>query len=323
MTEKSIYVWNMPALPAGRATLRATLLAIGCEKIWVKAGGDDGYAWIPSQINKPGWLRPQWTSDWLAPFQPIQSAPWFYVWPRESEFGAIVRALKERQADEVALNPETEWRVQSSANHFRSLGEANAWAEWWVEQLRAALRATFGREYRIGFSGVPSWADFPYEGFANACDFAHPQHYWPGDIMARGEDQVNAHLRRAGTGKPCVPILTVAREYDDAGAFALAESALRDFPDLDGFSGWVAGEHPFQADVMRRAYLLLPATDGQSNPPRPEGWLNVGQADTFLWPDGEGVIVEREVVYYNGEKRKYYRRTWHHERGYGDWEEIA
>lgn len=256
--ERSIYVWNMPRLPVARLALKATLVAIGCETVWVKAGGDDGYAWVPAQPNPPSWLIPQWTDAYAADFRGLRCLPWFYVWPRVAEYDAIVRALQSRMADEIVLNPETEWRVQSDKNPFRNLAAANTFAKSWVAALRASLFAAFGRDFRIGFSGVPSWADFPYEGFAEACDFAHPQHYWHKELMARGEDQVGAHLRRVGKAKPCIPILTVAREYDDAGAFALAETAIRDYPEIQGFSGWVAGDNPFQSEVMRKAYRLLP-----------------------------------------------------------------
>jgi hypothetical protein len=60
----------------------------------------------------------------------------------------------------------------------------------------------------------------------------------------------------------------------------------------------------------------------QPNAPRPPGWLNAGDADVFRW-EGEGVIVERRVVYFNPEKGRYYEREWHHERGYTPWKEIA
>lgn len=68
-------------------------------------------------------------------------------------------------------------------------------------------------------------------------------------------------------------------------------------------------------------------TKPQPAPARPAGWLGYGQPDTFLWPEGEGIIIGREVTYYNPEahdgKGGWYRRTWHHQRGYGDWEEVG
>jgi hypothetical protein len=323
MPERSMYIWNMPRNASARLALRATLIATGCETIWVKAGGDDGYAWTPTQPSPPAWLRPQWSDAWLDDFAPLATLPWFYIWPRETEYNAVALALRSRMADTLALNPETEWRVQSSVNPYRNLAEANRGAEAWVDKLRRRLREEFGREFRIGFSGVPSWTDFPYEGFDAACDFSHPQHYWPAHLMARNEDQIRAHLRRVGKAKPCVPILTVAREYGDEGAYALAETAVRDYPDLAGFSGWVAGENPYQSEVMRKAYLLLPPRETRTTPQRPEGWLNVGDPDVFTWEGAQGVIVERESVWYNPEESKYYRLRWHHERGFAPAEEIA
>lgn len=62
---------------------------------------------------------------------------------------------------------------------------------------------------------------------------------------------------------------------------------------------------------------------GALTPAHPEGYLSAGQPDTFLWPDGEGVITDRTVVYYNSDKRTYYRREWHNQTGYSDWEEVA
>jgi len=81
------------------------------------------------------------------------------------------------------------------------------------------------------------------------------------------------------------------------------------------------------AEAIAAFVGLPPATpEAQTKPTppqRPEGWLNVGQPDTFLWPDGEGIVVEREVVYFNSVEGKYYRKTWHHQRGYTDWEPVG
>ena len=57
-------------------------------------------------------------------------------------------------------------------------------------------------------------------------------------------------------------------------------------------------------------------------PARPPGYMLPGQADVFLWPDAEGVITERESVWYNPDKNKFYRLRWHHERGFSS-EEVV
>lgn len=59
-----------------------------------------------------------------------------------------------------------------------------------------------------------------------------------------------------------------------------------------------------------------PAKVPAANPARSPGHLLPGQPDSFLWPDAEGIVVERMAVFYNPDKKKYYRLTWHHERGY-------
>lgn len=268
MPERSTYLWYSPTDAAARHDLARRLRDAGCERVWLKAGGDDGFAWAPSQPNPPRWLVPQWDRRHLIDYSAagLDVLPWFYVWPTPNDQEAIVRALRWCMARTIALNPETEWRVQSPENPFRNLGQANAAARAWVATLRERLRTEFGGDFAIGFSGVPSWADFPYEGFVEACDFAHPQDYWPDNAMAddgeageeAGEDQVEAHLRRAGRAENCVPILAASRELDDDGVVALAENALRDHPDLDGFSAWEASNAAFQLDAMRRAWALLP-----------------------------------------------------------------
>lgn len=102
------------------------------------------------------------------------------------------------------------------------------------------------------------------------CDGALPEHYFFEKDMTNGEDMVEAHLRRVGTTKPCVPVVTCSGEYDDAGVVALAQLALRDLPNPAGFSGWEAGNTAFQADAMRQVYLLLPADSVPVPPPGPD-----------------------------------------------------
>jgi N-acetyl-anhydromuramyl-L-alanine amidase AmpD len=60
-----------------------------------------------------------------------------------------------------------------------------------------------------------------------------------------------------------------------------------------------------------------------STPARPDGYMLPGQADTFLWPDGEGVIVYRKVRYYNPQEKAYYEREWGNDGGYTPWVRVA
>lgn len=262
--ERSTYLWNSPRDEDDRRNLAVRLDDAGCEVVWVKAGGDLGYAWIPGEVNRIPW-RPaaQWDDEHLKVYneQGLQVFPWFYVHPvpAQAEHDAIIRALRHRMSNVLALNPETEWRVASDQNSFRSLNQANGEAREWVEALRRRLAHEFpGQNFTIGYSGVPSWHDFPYEGFDTACDFSHPQHYWFDHDMARSENQVEAHLRRVGKAKPCIPILTASREHDDAGVVELGRIALDRYPDLQGFSSWEAGNGAFQLEAMRAAWGLLP-----------------------------------------------------------------
>lgn len=80
--------------------------------------------------------------------------------------------------------------------------------------------------------------------------------------------------------------------------------------DCPGFS-----EQEWQRWVGRVAALVDPPAP-EPTPARPAGWLEVGQPDTFLWEGAEGIIVERESVWWNPTKNKYYRLRWHHQRGY-------
>jgi hypothetical protein len=252
--EKQAYAWNLPKTATLREVLAVALAADGTRHLRVKAGGDLGAVWIPGGRH-PDSAGPQWDDGWLAHYtaKGIRVTPWFYVWPAEVDKEAIAKALNHRDADELALNAETEWRVSSPDNTFRSLAEANVYAEAWVRDLRTWLP----HPVRIAFSSVPSWADFPYEGFAAACDQAEPQHYWPGALLAGGKDQVVRHLERAGGRLPCVPILTASGEYDLGGVVGLAADAIRECPDLAGFSTWECANAAYQHVAVRQAYALL------------------------------------------------------------------
>jgi hypothetical protein len=257
--ERSAFIWTLPTGAATREAIAVAVAAGGTRKLYIKAGGDNGAAvWIPG-VALPSWARPQWDDAYLAPFtaRGILCVPWFYNWYGDADLNAIVRAVGYRPSAELVLNPETEWRVQSSANPFRTLDEANEAAFRWVIYLRDNIRDIEQLEPRIGFSSVPSWPDFPYEGFARACDFALEQHYWfPSDI-AGGLDEVGWHLDRAGKAKPHVPVLTASREHDDAGVVQLARNALAQDPDLAGFSSWEAANGAYQVDAVAASYALL------------------------------------------------------------------
>jgi hypothetical protein len=260
MTEKQAYCWYLPANTAAHA---ARLVAGGCAHLRVKAGGDGGGVWQ------------QWADQ--ARTQAYRDAglrvtPWFYTWPLQEDIDAIARAHAAHPFDECGLNPETEWRWRNSnENPWNSLAEANQGARDWVARLRSAVPAA-----RLAYSSCPTWYDFPYEGFAETCDQAEPQHYWPDNLMApdgetgeeAGEDSVEAHVRRAGTAQPTVPILTASREYPDAGVIDLARNALGDYPTLAGFSMWEAGNGAYQWDAARACYALLDTLAPQTAPDR-------------------------------------------------------
>jgi hypothetical protein len=113
----------------------------------------------------------------------------------------------------------------------------------------------------MAFSSVPSWTGFPYEAWCDGTDQAEPQHYWHKELLAnvygRDYDQVGYHyIRTTDHTKPCIPILTACREYDDAGVLALAHTALA-YP-IAGFTSWESGNSAYQYAAMRAAYLMLP-----------------------------------------------------------------
>ena len=284
--ERSVYFWYYN----GSAAKAEQVRSIGATTAWVKAGGDRGVVWIPDPTPE-GFENEQWADAYLEPLtsRGIVCNPWFYNWPVEADKRAVIVALEHRWADAIGLNPETEWRVQSPHSPYTNLMRGNAYAVAWVEDLRNQIRARFCRVPQIGFSGVPSWYDFPYEGFAAVCDFAHPQHYWHDELMANGENQVEAHFRRAPESV-CIPVLTACREYDDAGVLRLANSAL--LHPIQGFSAWEAGNAAFQANAMRQAYALLPEgtiEEGEVKEPAPGTWhtyVNARNEPIFVWNPG-------------------------------------
>lgn len=258
MAERSSYIWNAAPDGAGRRAKRDQLVGIGCTEVLIKGFGDDGVVWIEG-VALPSFARSQWSDAYAADYAPLTVTLWGYPWPRDSDLDGCVQALMARWSPRVVLNPETEWRYQNSnVNPWNSLAEANAAAQDWMRRLKAACQSRFGRVPSFWISSCPSWSDFPYEGFMAECDGALPEHYFPDSMMARGENMVEAHIRRAGTAKPCVPVVTACREYDDQGVIDLAHSALLALPQPAGFSAWEAGNTAFQSEAMRQVYALLP-----------------------------------------------------------------
>ncbi len=62
---------------------------------------------------------------------------------------------------------------------------------------------------------------------------------------------------------------------------------------------------------------------GAVTPDHPDGYMMPGQADTFIWPDGEGVITYRKVRYYNPTQKRWYDREWTNETGFSPWVQVA
>lgn len=62
---------------------------------------------------------------------------------------------------------------------------------------------------------------------------------------------------------------------------------------------------------------------GAVTPARPDGYMTPGQADTFVWPDGEGVVVYRKVRYFNPQEKAYYEREWSNDGGFTPWKQVA
>lgn len=287
-TERSVYFWYYDGSD-GKAQQIAD---IGANRAWIKAGGDGGIAWIKDPAPE-GFENEQWDDGYLMPLtsRGIPCFAWFYNDPLTVDQTVVLTALDARWSDTIVLNVETEWRVGTPTSPYNTLAEANAFAERWVNDLKAALKAHFGRVPSIGYSSCDTWADFPIEGFEAACDFAMPQDYWPDNLMApdgetgseAGEDMVEAHLRRCGNAKPCIPILTMCGEYPPQQAVAIGANALLDDPDLDGFSAWEAGNSGFQAEAMRLAFALLPP---DVSAPAPAHDWPLFRAWAALWKGG-------------------------------------
>jgi hypothetical protein len=264
--ERSAFAWTLPGTAAAREALAAAVCADGTRKVYIKAGGDGGVVWIPG-VQRPAFARPQWDDTWLQPFMDrgIELVPWYYNHPGDdSEYNAILTTLEHRKpsprADgklEILLNPEVEWA--------RNNGFDNDYALRWVTYLRDNIRDLTGWELWIGYSSCPTWTWFPYEGFARSCDFAAPQHYWLRNLLPDfgplDEDQVEAHIRRAGPTQPCVPILTASREYTSSVVVALAVEAVEDYvaarDAIDGLSSWECANGAYQHDAMAASYALL------------------------------------------------------------------
>lgn len=292
--ERSTYFWYYD----GTAAKAQQVADTGATIAYIKAGGDRGVAWIPDPTPED-FENEQWDEGYLHPLtsRGVRCLPWFYNWPVPEDQRVVGDALAVRWADCLVLNVETEWRVQHPTSPYNTLAQANVFAKAWVVTLKAQLLARFGRVPSIGYSACPSWADMPIEGFEAACDFSMPQHYWPDELMApdgetgseAGEDMVEAHLRRCGKAKPCIPILTACREYDDAGVIGLATNALGDYPDLAGFSAWEAGNRAYQADAMKEAYAMLPQ-DNLTTPTNPSPIIT----PETNWGEGsKGRVVHR------------------------------
>lgn len=62
---------------------------------------------------------------------------------------------------------------------------------------------------------------------------------------------------------------------------------------------------------------------GAVTPDHPDGYLLPGQADTFVWPEGEGVITYRKVRYYNPQKNQWFEREWDANGGFTQWQQVA
>jgi hypothetical protein len=263
--DRAAYAWQLPHDAGARENLAAAVYADGTRHVRVKACGDGGATWIPGG-RYPASGGPQWDNAWLEPFtrRGIRVTPWSYNEPGEADKNAIIRALQHRPPDprpdglwEIGLNPEVEW----AANN----GYDNAYAAAWVRDLRERVRAALGVELYIAYSSCPTWRWFPYEGYAETCDQAEPQHYWTRNLLPDfgplDEDQVEAHIRRAGPAQPCVPILTASREYASSEVVALAVEAIEDYvaarDAIDGLSSWECANGAYQHDAMAASYALL------------------------------------------------------------------
>lgn len=248
--DKGAYIWNLYPSPTDRKTHAIRLREIGCTRVQVKAGGDDGRLW-------ESWTDPQATKEYRD--EGLIVNPWFYTWPTPGDQMVVVRAMKAQPFTRYALNPETEWRTDHQFNPWNTVAQANEGAALWLQQLDRLLPSV-----ERWFSSVPSWIGFPYEAWCQGCDLAQPQHYWPrnmlADVYGKDYDEVGYHMLRGGIDLPCIPIITACREYNDPAMIALAQVAFNEYPMIDGFSFWEAGNGAFQYDAARACLALLPDT---------------------------------------------------------------
>jgi hypothetical protein len=258
--DRGTYIWNLDPSSDARRAHAKRLRGLGLTRVQVKAGGDDGRLW-------PEWVDPAATREYRE--EGLTVEPWFYTWPTEADRLVVKRAFDAQPFERYALNPETEWRTDSQENPWNTVAQANEGAFEWLLQMDLAMPSM-----ERWFSSVPSWTGFPYEAWCQGCDLAQPQHYWPrnllADVYGHDYDEVGYHRLRGGDTLPCIPIITACREYPDAGVVALAATALHDFPNLDGFSFWEAGNGAFQWDAAQKCLDLLPATIEISTGPKDE-----------------------------------------------------
>jgi N-acetyl-anhydromuramyl-L-alanine amidase AmpD len=96
-------------------------------------------------------------------------------------------------------------------------------------------------------------------------------------------------------------------------------------PYCPGFSAaeWASWVGRIAALVKGGAVDQSQQIAGAVTPARPDGYMTPGQADTFTWPDGEGVIVYRKVRYFNPQEKAYYERSWSNDGGFTPWLKVA
>ena len=255
---------------------RAVALAqSGCQVIWLKAGGDgSGRVWT------------QYSAPALAPFTQvkIKPRPWFFVLRQwQTDVQTIKDALAVFDTDALVLNVE----IGEGGWDGATAAEAHA--------LVAAVRQAAPGKL-IGFSSCPSWDGdpvrgapyFPYEAFAEACDFSMPQQYWTG-----APDQVAYEVKRNHTGKPVIPILW--GEWDDATLAAQATHCQGVLgAQFGGLSAWEAGNDGYNLTGMGAVYGALAAVEALVNntPIGPYG-KNLGGGFKKTFEDAGGDALNR------------------------------
>lgn len=245
---REVYIWNMPRSMVERKAHAMRLRGAGITHVRVKAGGDDGRLW-------PEWVDPQATQPYRD--EGLTVTPWFYTWPTDGDITVVERAMRVQPFNEYLLNPEQEWRIDFNTNPWNTVQQANEGAAIWLDKMERTMPSV-----KRLFSGVPSWVGFPYEAWCRGCQGAQPQHYWPknllADVYGKDYDEVGYHMLRGGLELDCVPIITASREYNDAATVALAQVAFNEYPMIDGFSFWEAGNAAFQWEAMAKCLALLP-----------------------------------------------------------------